>query len=165
MSFPQVTTHFYEMFVPDEPWHQGSEGWSTSPWPGWGNNPNLVGLPRLAVDGLGAAMYQASKAVADPFAVCMANCEIANPHKSEAELAKTCVPPCLRRFRGRPLRGFGADAPASPPPATPPAVTPPPAKLGAGTLLLMALAGVGAYYGARACFGQKSFMENRSRRR
>lgn len=107
MSFPQVTTHFYEMFVPDEPWHQGSEGWSTSPWPGWGNNPNLVGLPRLAVD------------------------------------------------------GFGAD---EPPPGTPPAVTPPPAKLGAGTLLLMALAGVGGYYGARACFGQKSFMENRRRR-
>ena len=47
------------MFQADSPWHAGAPGWKTAPWPGWGENPNLVGPPRLAVDGLGA--YHAPK--------------------------------------------------------------------------------------------------------
>ena len=54
MSYAAIKPEYYRMFQPDSPWHAGSEGWSTAPWPGWGRNPNLVGPQRLAVEGLGA---------------------------------------------------------------------------------------------------------------
>ena len=41
------------MFQPEGAWHAGAEGWSVAPYPGWGENPNLVGPKRLAVEGLG----------------------------------------------------------------------------------------------------------------
>lgn len=54
MSYSDIKPEYYRMFQPDSPWHAGSEGWASAPWPGWGRNPNLVGQPRVAVDGLGA---------------------------------------------------------------------------------------------------------------
>ena len=54
MSYQTVTPEFYQMFTPGTPWHAGAEGWSVAPVPGWGDNPNLVGPPLLAVEGLGA---------------------------------------------------------------------------------------------------------------
>ena len=54
MSYQPVTPEFYQMFTPDTPWHAGAEGWSVAPVPGWGDNPNLVGPPLLAMEGLGA---------------------------------------------------------------------------------------------------------------
>ncbi len=54
MSYAQVKPEYYRMFQPDSPWHAGSEGWTQAPWPSWGVNPNRVGPPRLAVEGLGA---------------------------------------------------------------------------------------------------------------
>lgn len=59
MSYSEIKPEYYRMHQPDSPWHAGSEGWSTAPWPGWGRNPNLVGQPRVGVDGLGA--YYANK--------------------------------------------------------------------------------------------------------
>lgn len=59
MSYAQIKPEYYRMFQPDSPWHAGSPGWKSAPWPGWGRNPNLVGPPRLAVEGLGA--YYAPK--------------------------------------------------------------------------------------------------------
>lgn len=41
------------MFQPEGAWHAGAPGWSEAPYPGWGENPNLVGPKRLAVEGLG----------------------------------------------------------------------------------------------------------------
>lgn len=54
MSYSEIKPEYYRMFQPDSPWHAGAPGWSTAPWPGWGRNPNLVGQPRVGVDGLGA---------------------------------------------------------------------------------------------------------------
>jgi hypothetical protein len=54
MSYAEIKPEYYRMHQPDSPWHAGSEGWKDAPWPGWGQNPNLVGPPRLAVEGLGA---------------------------------------------------------------------------------------------------------------
>ena len=54
MSYSDIKPEYYRMFQPDSPWHAGSEGWSSAPWPGWGRNPNLVGQPRVGVEGLGA---------------------------------------------------------------------------------------------------------------
>lgn len=42
------------MFQPEGAWHAGAPGWSVAPYPGWGENPNLVGPKRLGVEGLGA---------------------------------------------------------------------------------------------------------------
>lgn len=53
MSYAAIEPGYYEMLQPDSPWHAGAEGWSSAPEPGWGENPNLVGPPRLAVNGLG----------------------------------------------------------------------------------------------------------------
>lgn len=53
MSYVNVTPQYYEMLQPDGPFEAGSPGWSSAPVPGWGANPNLVGPPRWAVNGLG----------------------------------------------------------------------------------------------------------------
>lgn len=54
MSYADIKPQYYRMHQPDSPWHAGSPGWSTAPWPSFNPNPNLVGPPRLAVEGLGA---------------------------------------------------------------------------------------------------------------
>jgi LPXTG-motif cell wall-anchored protein len=54
MSYVEIKPQYYQMHQPDSPWHAGSPGWSTAPWPSFDPNPNLVGPPRLAVEGLGA---------------------------------------------------------------------------------------------------------------
>jgi hypothetical protein len=54
MSYAQIKPEYYRMFQPDSPWHAGAPGWKDAPWPGWGRNPNLVGPPRLAVEGIGS---------------------------------------------------------------------------------------------------------------
>jgi hypothetical protein len=59
MSYSEIKPEYYRMHQPDSPWHAGSKGWSSAPWPGWGRNPNLVGQPRVGVEGLGA--YYANK--------------------------------------------------------------------------------------------------------
>lgn len=41
------------MLQPTSAWHPGAEGWSVAPYPGWGENPALVGPKRLGVEGLG----------------------------------------------------------------------------------------------------------------
>ncbi len=53
MSYLEVKPQYYQMHMPDSPWHAGSKGWKSAPWPSFGVNPNLVGPPRLAVEGLG----------------------------------------------------------------------------------------------------------------
>ncbi len=53
MSYVAVNPSFYQMFQPEGAWHAGAPGWSEAPYPGWGENPNLVGPKRLAVEGLG----------------------------------------------------------------------------------------------------------------
>lgn len=55
MSYAEIKPQYYQMHMPDSPWHAGSEGWKSQPWPTFGVNPNLVGPPRLAVEGLGNA--------------------------------------------------------------------------------------------------------------
>ncbi len=74
MSYANIKPEYYRMFQPDSPWHAGAPGWKNAPWPGWGENPNLVGPPRLAVEGLGAAtrrsggpVYQQVKGVGEYF--------------------------------------------------------------------------------------------------
>lgn len=54
MSYAEIKPDYYRMFQPDSPWHAGSAGWKSAPWPGWGRNPALVGPARLATNGLGA---------------------------------------------------------------------------------------------------------------
>lgn len=49
MSYMEIQPAFYEMLQPDTAWHAGARGWTQAPWVTWGNNPNLVGLPRLGV--------------------------------------------------------------------------------------------------------------------
>ncbi len=53
MSYVALKPRYYQMLNPESPWHPGAPGWSTAPVPGWGENPALVGPPRLAVEGLG----------------------------------------------------------------------------------------------------------------
>lgn len=53
MSYVKLNPSYYQMFQPESAWHSGAEGWSVAPYPGWGQNPNLVGPKRLAVEGLG----------------------------------------------------------------------------------------------------------------
>ena len=71
MSYANIKPEYYRMHQPDSPWHAGAPGWKSAPWPGWGQNPNLVGPPRLAVEGLGhvrgASMYQQVKGVGEYF--------------------------------------------------------------------------------------------------
>lgn len=55
MSYVSVTPDYYKMLQPDGPWGAGSPGWSRAPVPGWGQNPNRVGPPRQAVNGLGCS--------------------------------------------------------------------------------------------------------------
>lgn len=53
MSYVNIEPGYYQMLQPDSVYHPGGSGWSTAPVPGWGENPNLVGPPLLAVNGLG----------------------------------------------------------------------------------------------------------------
>lgn len=53
MSYVALNPSFYQMFQPEGAWHAGAPGWSEAPYPGWGENPNLVGPKRLGVEGLG----------------------------------------------------------------------------------------------------------------
>ncbi len=53
MSYVALKPSYYQMFQPESAWHAGAEGWSVAPYPGWGQNPALVGPKRLAVEGLG----------------------------------------------------------------------------------------------------------------
>lgn len=53
MSYVKLNPSYYQMLNPESPWHPGAEGWSVAPYPGWGENPNLVGPKRLGVEGLG----------------------------------------------------------------------------------------------------------------
>lgn len=53
MSYEAVQPTFYQFKVPGTPWQTGAPGWSVAPVPGWGQNPNQVGPPRIAVNGPG----------------------------------------------------------------------------------------------------------------
>lgn len=53
MSYVALKPSYYQMLNPEGAWHAGAPGWSQAPYPGWGENPNLVGPKRLAVEGLG----------------------------------------------------------------------------------------------------------------
>ncbi len=53
MAYDAITPSYYQMLQPSSPWHAGAPGWATAPFPGWGENPNLVGPRRLATNGLG----------------------------------------------------------------------------------------------------------------
>jgi hypothetical protein len=65
MSYALIKPEYYRMFQPDSPWHAGAPGWKSAPWPGWGRNPNLVGPPRLGVEGLGSACKCGGPSVGD----------------------------------------------------------------------------------------------------
>jgi hypothetical protein len=69
MSYAQVTPEYYRMLQPDSAWHAGSPGWSRAPVPGWGMNPNRVGPPRLAVNGVTMGRRRGMGDVANPMAV------------------------------------------------------------------------------------------------
>ena len=53
MSYVALNPSYYQMLQPTSAWHPGAEGWSVAPYPGWGENPALVGPKRLGVEGLG----------------------------------------------------------------------------------------------------------------
>lgn len=53
MSYVKLNPSYYQMLQPESAWHPGAEGWSVAPYPGWGQNPALVGPKRLGVEGLG----------------------------------------------------------------------------------------------------------------
>lgn len=53
MSYVALNPSYYQMLNPESAWHPGAEGWSVAPYPGWGQNPALVGPKRLGVEGLG----------------------------------------------------------------------------------------------------------------
>lgn len=53
MSMFGVHPAYYQMNQPDGPWQAGSRGWTQSPWPTWGGNPNQVGPAWQGVNGLG----------------------------------------------------------------------------------------------------------------
>ena len=69
MSYAAVKPEYYQMLQPDSPWHAGAPGWSSAPWPGWGENPNLVGPPRLATNGLGGGCGCGGGAVGEEVSV------------------------------------------------------------------------------------------------
>jgi hypothetical protein len=58
MSYVNTSRPYYEQFQIDTPLEEGTMGWSRAPWPGWGQNANLIGPKQIAVgsspDGLGA---------------------------------------------------------------------------------------------------------------
>jgi len=56
VSYDVVKPDWYRIHTPDSPWHAGAQGWSQAPWPGWGENPNLIGPRMLAVNGFGSEM-------------------------------------------------------------------------------------------------------------
>ncbi len=53
MSYVALNPSYYQMLQPESAWHPGAPGWSVAPFPGWGENPALVGPKRLGVEGLG----------------------------------------------------------------------------------------------------------------
>ncbi len=63
MSYVALNPSYYQMLQPESAWHAGAPGWSEAPYPGWGENPNLVGPRRLAVEGLGALTSDQQKAL------------------------------------------------------------------------------------------------------
>lgn len=56
MSYVALNPSYYQMLQPDSAWHPGAPGWSVAPYPGWGENPALVGPKRLGVEGLGVTI-------------------------------------------------------------------------------------------------------------
>jgi len=42
MSYSAVPRSNYLTFQPETPFESGAPGWSTTPYPGWGNNPNQM---------------------------------------------------------------------------------------------------------------------------
>lgn len=56
MSYVALNPSYYQMLQPDSAWHPGAPGWSVAPFPGWGENPALVGPKRLGVEGLGLSV-------------------------------------------------------------------------------------------------------------
>lgn len=54
VSYVKLNPSYYQMLQPESAWHPGAEGWSVAPYPGWGQNPALIGPKRLGVEGLGA---------------------------------------------------------------------------------------------------------------
>lgn len=56
MSYETIKPDWYRIHQPDGPYHAGATGWSQAPWPGWGENPNLIGPRMLAVNGFGDDM-------------------------------------------------------------------------------------------------------------
>lgn len=68
MSYVNTPPGYYEQFQIGSPLEEGTEGWSKAPWPGWGQNANLIGPKQIAIgatpDGLGA-YYSAARAAQD----------------------------------------------------------------------------------------------------
>lgn len=120
MSYANIKPEYYRMFQPDSPWHAGAPGWKNAPWPGWGENPNLVGPSRLAIEGLGAAkcggpVYQQVKGVGEYF----------QGQSGVNGLGAYYAPKYERAINGLGLgkvgcgcSGMGADAPATAPVST-----------------------------------------------
>ncbi len=58
MSFVKTNPGYYEQFQIGTGLEEGTEGWTRAPWPGWGQQPSLIGPRQIAVgaspDGLGA---------------------------------------------------------------------------------------------------------------
>lgn len=48
-SYQELTPDFYQTYQHENWQHPGSDGWSTAPVPGWGENPNLQMFSRIAV--------------------------------------------------------------------------------------------------------------------
>jgi len=65
VSYVKLNPSYYQMLNPESPWHPGAPGWSVAPYPGWGENPNLVGPKRLGVEGLGLDIAVASDCARD----------------------------------------------------------------------------------------------------
>ncbi len=65
MSYVALNPSYYQMLQPNSAWHPGAEGWSVAPYPGWGENPALVGPKRLGVEGLGLSVALDSGCAAD----------------------------------------------------------------------------------------------------
>jgi len=63
VSYVALNPSYYQMLQPESAWHAGAPGWSEAPYPGWGENPNLVGPRRLAIEGLGDDASDKQKAL------------------------------------------------------------------------------------------------------
>lgn len=119
MSYAEIKPQYYRMFQPDSPWHAGSEGWTKAPWPSWGVNPNRVGPPRLAVEGLGAyfkPVYERPVAglgayfkpvYERPVAGLGCGCQVAN-NGVGADAVTPATPESENRISGALLIGLGA---------------------------------------------------------